>query len=638
MLIFLLPTLSVIYWFVARENIKYTDQTINSYLDIGVQVFDFNLAEHSNTLLTISSALTRDWGFRNAFGAADTETILDAARNLLDRSNGAAGLMLIADMQGEVIVDTENQGFNSLTGPWRAVVNQAVLHPDGLADGVLMVGSMPYLITVSPLFLPTPVAWIFAGFPLDNNFVSLIEQSTASDISIIQSQLQESGARTTSVVASSFASNQVQQELSVQLDLSDSTETQRIALQGETYGTRFRQINADDIGDDRVYAVIQRSYRENEENLAVLRQRLLDFAIAVICLCLVAVILLARSFSKPIMRIADRVVQIQRGDYGSHQSLPVVTSGDELGSLAVAVENMSRGLAEKEKVRDLLGKVVSDRVANELLRKKPELGGEERVVSILFADITGFTNLSEKLPPEQVLSILNTCLEKLCQIIEKNNGVVDKFTGDGVMAVFGAPIEYPDDCLNAVKTAAEIRASLPLINRLLTEQRVNLDLRVGVHSGKVVAGNTGSSSRLNYTVIGDAVNLAARIESMTRTYKVGALVSADSKHTLGSAESLFVWREVDWVKVKGRESAVTLYELAGLRTDVSDEDLVRIESFHEALGYYRSGYWDAALDIFERLNRDDKEAIVDVFISRIQRLNGLPPADWNGVYAHQDIL
>lgn len=637
MLLFLLPTLSAIYWFVSRENLRYTDQTINSYLDIGVQVFDFNLAEHSKTLLTISGALTRDWGFRNAFGAADQQTILDAARNLLDRSNGAAGLMLIADMQGRVIVDTSEQGFDALPGPWRTVVNDAVNHPEGIADDVLLIGGVPHLVSVSPLYLPTPVAWIFAGFPLDDQFTSLIRQSTASEISIVRSTSQISGSVVVDVVASSLASD-LSRQLSGQIELHDSTATQRIRLHDQTYGTRFRQINSAVAGGDQVYAVIQRSYRENEENLAVLRQRILDFSIAIVCLCLIAVILLARSFSKPIMRIADRVVRIQKGDYGAGQSLPVVTSRDELGKLAESVENMAMGLAEREKVRDLLGKVVSHRVADELLRKKPELGGEEKEVSILFADITGFTRLSEKLQPEQVLTILNTCLEQICRIIEKNNGIVDKFTGDGVMAVFGAPVTHNDDCLNAVKTAAEIRACLPAINRLLDQQGVSLDVRVGVHSGNVVAGNTGSSSRLNYTVIGDAVNLAARIESMTRIYQVGALVSGESRQALESADNTFVWREVDWVQVRGRESVVTLYELVGMGEQLSADVSSRIERFHEGLQCYRSGQWGAALDVFQRLNDEESEAIVEVFIARITHLNSIAPADWNGVYRHQDAL
>jgi class 3 adenylate cyclase len=395
-LLFLLPTLSAIYWFVSREILKYTDQTIGSYLDIGV---------------------------RNAFGAADAETILDAVLNLLDRSNGAAALMLIADMQAQVIVDTGSQGFES----------------------------PPH-------------------------------------------------ARRT---------------------------------------------------------VIEYSYRENEENLAVSRQRILDFSIAVICISLTAFILLARSYSRPAMRIADRVVRIQDGDYEAGRSVPVVTSSDELGKLAEPVENMASGLVEKEKAGDLLGKVVSNRNADELLRKKPELGGEERDVSILFADTTGFTSLSANWPPAQVLTILNTCLEQICRIIEKNNGVVDKFTDVGVMAIFGAPVADQDDCHNAVRTAA-------------------------------VEG--------------------------------------------------FVWREVVWVQVKGRQSAVTLYGLLGRRQEVSETAMRRVDIFHEALRLYRSGQWDVALETFQRLKSEGGESTIDVFMVRIGYLNGLSPADWDGVYAHRDAL
>ncbi|MDP2283029.1 MAG: hypothetical protein Q8L06_02740, partial [Pseudohongiella sp.] len=168
LLFLLVPVLGATYVFISRENERYTDQTIDSYLGIGAEVFDFSRTEHINTLLTVSSALTRDWGFRNAFGAADEATILDAAQNLLSRSFQAADIMLISDMDGKVIADTAAQGFSELSTAWLSLMQRAAASSDGVAEAVLTVNDVPYQVTVIPLFLPAPVAWIFAGFPLNS--------------------------------------------------------------------------------------------------------------------------------------------------------------------------------------------------------------------------------------------------------------------------------------------------------------------------------------------------------------------------------------------------------------------------------------------------------------------------------------
>ena len=188
LLFLLLPVLGTTYTFISGENARYTDQTIDSYLSIGAEVFDFSRTEHINTLLTVSSALTRDWGFRNAFGAGDQATILDAAQNLLARSFQAADVMLIADMEGRVIADSANQGFTELSFAWASLMQRASSSTDGVAEAVLTINNVPYQVTVIPLFLPSPVAWIFAGFPLDDRFVANIKQSSASDVSVLKYQ------------------------------------------------------------------------------------------------------------------------------------------------------------------------------------------------------------------------------------------------------------------------------------------------------------------------------------------------------------------------------------------------------------------------------------------------------------------
>lgn len=631
LLLLIVPVLGGIYWFVERENLRYTDQTINSYLDIGTQVFDFSVTEHKNTLITISNALTRDWGFRNAFGAADPVTIRDAALNLLARSNNAADMMLITDIQGEVIIDTQDQGFSQLPEQWELILDQAVEHPDGFADRILSINDVPYQITVIPLFLPTPVAWIFAGFPLDERFVEQIKQSTASDVSIMHVQSAADSAPVSKVIASSLSPAD-RSLLRTGLNQEFVGQTQRLRLNTADYGTQVRVLADNSVSGEQILAVIQRSYQENEENLNVLRGRLFDFSLAVVCLSLIAVVLLARGFTSPVLKLATRVARIESGDFGPAGRDEIVRGKDEVARLADSIEQMATGLAEKERVRDLLGKVVSHEIAEELLSKRIELGGEEKPVSILFADIKGFTALSEQLAPTEVLRLLNTCLERFCHAVEQNGGVVDKFMGDALMAIFGAPIGHQQDSLRAVRTLLAIRDEMPAINRVVASSGHQLEVRLGLHTGQVVAGNMGSANRMNYTVIGDGVNLAARLEALTRVYGVISLVSEDTRNSLGEADDLFVWREIDTVRVFGKQQAVRIYEVVASRDECTQAELQALAQYHAALALYRSRQWDAAVDILRELYSVAPDPLYQVYIDRIDQIRHTADADWDAVF------
>ena len=191
---------------------------------------------------------------------------------------------------------------------------------------------------------------------------------------------------------------------------------------------------------------------------------------------------------------------------------------DEIGLLAGAFNRMSEGLAERDQVRDLLGKVVSPAVAAELLRKDVTLGGEEREVTILFSDLRSFTSMCESRSAQEMLGVLNHYFTRMSAIVEAHRGVVDKYVGDAMMALFGAPLAGPDDADRAMETALEMSEALDELNREWQAQgRQALSFGIGINTDVVVAGNMGSQTRLNYTVIGDGVNLAARLQALTKT-------------------------------------------------------------------------------------------------------------------------
>ena len=230
---------------------------------------------------------------------------------------------------------------------------------------------------------------------------------------------------------------------------------------------------------------------------------------AALLLALLVSLALSRGLTGPVRALVAATGRVARGDYDTEVS---VDSRDEIGTLAAAFNDMTRGLLLKERYRSVLNKVVSRDVAEELLRGNVELGGENREVTVLFADIRGFTSLTEGMEPQEVIGLLNECMERLSDAVEREGGVVDKFVGDELMAVFGAPLSQGDDALRALRAALRMQEAMVELNgERASRGEGSIGLGVGLNTGVAVAGNMGSRNRLNYTVLGDVVNLGARL-------------------------------------------------------------------------------------------------------------------------------
>jgi adenylate cyclase len=274
---------------------------------------------------------------------------------------------------------------------------------------------------------------------------------------------------------------------------------------------------------------------------------------------------IARGVSRPVSELASGAREIAAGNYNHRVELK---QEDELGSLAASFNQMSAGLAERDRVRDLLGKVVSPAIAAELLRKKVTLGGEQREVTVLFSDLRNFTRMSEGLGPEEMLAILNHYFTRMAGIVEKHGGVVDKYVGDALMALFGAPVASADDADRALRAALEMTTALDELNQqwhqrgLPTVGLPTVGVGIGINTGVVVAGNMGSEKRLNYTVIGDGVNLASRLEELTKTpeYEARVIVSGA---TLAKAKEKYCTRRLGEVAVKGKQIPTEIFALLG---------------------------------------------------------------------------
>jgi adenylate cyclase len=270
-------------------------------------------------------------------------------------------------------------------------------------------------------------------------------------------------------------------------------------------------------------------------------------------------IVLATVLSRPIFRLVNATDAIAQGDFTI--SVPVTTR-DELGVLTESFNRMARSLREKEMIKRAFTRYVAREVVEEIL-KDPEhmmLTGERREATVLFCDIRSFTTLSERLRPEEVVSLLNEFYTLMIEMTFKHDGTLDKFLGDAVMAVFGAPIAQADHTARAVLTALDMRTAVAE----LSERRVarGLDpfqVGIGVSLGEVVAGTVGTEERMEYTVIGDSVNVAARLQSQA---KPGSILL--SRRTYEAVKDLVDAKSLGLLKVKGKEEEVEVYEVRGL--------------------------------------------------------------------------
>ena len=290
-----------------------------------------------------------------------------------------------------------------------------------------------------------------------------------------------------------------------------------------------------------------------------------------------------------------------------------------------------RNLVEVKKSK-FLQKAFSSYISPELVSqivRNPDLlklGGEKKEVTILFSDIRGFTNISEKFPPETIVQILNKYLSPMTNIVLSNKGTLDKYIGDAIMAIYNAPLDIKDHPLLACKTAVEMIRALDKVNQEFKGMGFPIiDIGIGINTGEAIVGNMGTDIRFDYTAIGDTVNLSSRLESLNKLYKTRIIVSEFTKKRVNDKE--FKFRELDRIRVKGKRIPITIYELT---TDMDEEV---IETFHKAISFYRTCDFKKALEYFSILEKDYNDITSAVFVERCKELLvNPPPPDWNGVY------
>jgi len=324
--------------------------------------------------------------------------------------------------------------------------------------------------------------------------------------------------------------------------------------------------------------------------------------------------------------------ELARGDGGvstvNLTAMPLIDATEErIGSMLVLED-----ITEEKRIRSTMSRYMSKEVADQLLAAgELELAGKEQKVTVMFSDIRGFTSIAEALGPKESVSLLNEYFTEMVDVIFQHGGILDKYIGDGIMALFGAPLVGPNDADNALSVADGMMQRLTELNlRRAAAGQAPLVIGVGLSTGPTVIGNIGSVRRMEYTVIGDSVNLAARLEGASKQYRAGVLLP---EMTVRDLKRPAVLREIDLIRVKGKDRPVAVYESLGYRAD--EPGLAPLLEVHAAgIAAYRAREWAAAAKAFDtalKLYPDDGPATVYRERCRLLR-KAPPPADWDGVW------
>ncbi|MHB1214607.1 MAG: CHASE2 domain-containing protein [Thiobacillus sp.] len=288
----------------------------------------------------------------------------------------------------------------------------------------------------------------------------------------------------------------------------------------------------------------------------------------------------------------------------------------------------------KRQITKLFGQYVPPELAAEMSQNPTHytMEGQSREMTVLFSDIRGFTNFSEKLPPTELAEVLNAYLSTMTHIVQQHRGTIDKYIGDAIMAFWNAPVDLADHAPRAVQTALDMQAALLQLNQEFAARGwPEVKIGVGVNTGRMSVGNMGSEFRISYTVMGDAVNLGSRLEGITKQYSVGILVTQPTVE----ADPVHAFMKVDDVRVKGKETPVAIYEPLGARTGLDDALRQNAAGFEAALSRYQAQDWDAAEAALRTLNARAPRTLYDIYLARIAHFREAPPpADWDGVFVY----
>ena len=341
-------------------------------------------------------------------------------------------------------------------------------------------------------------------------------------------------------------------------------------------------------------------------------------SVVALVISLIVATMVAKRVSTPLQSLTNEVARIGRFELDSIQ-LPK--------SYIREIRVLSESIARMRDSLKSFSKYVPIHIVRDLVKTGgvASIGGERRLISVLFCDIEGFTSYAEKVTPEKAVDTLTGYFAVFGKAIHQEDGVIDKFLGDGLMALFNAPAPLALHARAACRTAIE--AQQQLLQRGGHEW--SLRVRIGIHTSEALVGNVGTAERFSYTAIGDGVNLCSRLEGLNKIYGTRIIASSDTMNAAGSTD--FAWRKLDRVAVVGRTEPLEIYELLGLKKDVPSEVIKIAENYMQALDHYFLREFEGALSLLTEIAESDSPS--SVLLKRISELQNLPLGNsWNGVF------
>ena len=399
----------------------------------------------------------------------------------------------------------------------------------------------------------------------------------------------------------------------------------------DEFNQKVEDIRKDMLAQVRSNAVV--TIRDQQK--AIMISMILTVLAAI--LGLIFAIFVSIGITRPVRRLLDGTRAVEAGRL---EGAIDVTTRDEIGQLTSAFNNMVEQLRHKEKMRETFGRYIDPRVVAGLIDRQSQTAsdGERRVMTVLFCDMKGFTSLSTGMTPQGLVKVMNHYLSTMSGPIRNHHGIIDKYIGDAIMAYWGPPFNEDGEqaqlaCLAAIDMArrgAALRTELPELLGVRTVPS-DCDVRIGVATGEVLVGSIGSEFMMSYTVMGDAVNLASRLEGANKIYGSHCLVSAP---TIAAAGDVIGFREIDRVVVVGQSHPETVFEIMGRSDDLTPGQVSLQALYSDGLAAYRARDWDAARHAFSAaLEAAPGDGPSMAFLERIGDFQANPPAaDWDGAW------
>jgi adenylate cyclase len=546
----LLATLGFTQLVVGRD----ARQTLSRDLRTTGQVFATLMQERATRLQTNASLLASDFALKRLFAthfdpaSYDAETLVSAGLSYRQRSG--VQLVWMMDETGKLLAASPaSDRLGKSLSDWLPL--RQAMENEAPATGVVELDGELFQMVAVPVLGPDVIGYLVLGQVIDDRVAARLRDDTRSEVTFLTA----SRVFATSWPASRRAGlPSPTTYLATVLKSGAPNDPDLLNIGGERFLTLAVPIAAQ--LSEPLYALIQGSFDAALTPLRSLQTRIAFIGAAALAGALAAGVILAGGITGPVRTLVGAMREVLQGNL-RHRAR--VDRSDELGFLARSFNEMVAGLQDREQIKDTFGRFVSRDVAAAVLGGHVPLDGERREVTILFQDIRGFTGLAEKLDPVALLRVLNRFFTEVVAAVEAEGGVVKQFTGDGVMALFGVPQIRSDHTERGVRAALGIVERLASLNKALQNDAVpSLQIGIGIHVGEVVAGLIGPDSRVEYGVVGEPVNLAARIEGLTKDLTAIILVSRSIAARLGPE---FVLGRTALLPVKGKSQPVEVVEV-----------------------------------------------------------------------------